>query len=297
MQNIQEFLAWEQMSRDTIDVKKVYIDIAGDLIAGILLSQIIYWHLPNQEGQTKLRVEKNGQLWLVKGREDWWEECRISPKQFDRAITILQKKNLVEKKIFKFNGNPTTHIRLNFDVLIQYLSVFTQRVKTNLPKEEKPNLPNGKNEVDEKVNSLTENTTENTTEINNNIEAASQKPNNDVVKKNNNNVSSKQIQLIKQKIEDLTGQKVIDDVLLNFFRTHSDAKERLEKALNVYNDVVNSITQIKDILNPVGLFFYIANNNVEANSKSIKQKKRVNFNNFEQHEYTEEELERLFESF
>ena len=46
----QEFIAWEQVSRDTIDVKRCYVDIAGDLVAGILLSQIVYWHLPDKDG-------------------------------------------------------------------------------------------------------------------------------------------------------------------------------------------------------------------------------------------------------
>jgi len=43
-----EFLSWELTTRDTIDFKKIYVDIAGDLIAGLLLSQIIYWHLPSK---------------------------------------------------------------------------------------------------------------------------------------------------------------------------------------------------------------------------------------------------------
>lgn len=104
-----------------IDVKKIYIDIAEDLVAGILLSQIIFWNLPNQEGKTKLRVKKQGELWLAKGREDWWEECRISPKQFDRAIKILESKNLITKKIFKLDGTPITHLKLDFDVLFKYI--------------------------------------------------------------------------------------------------------------------------------------------------------------------------------
>jgi hypothetical protein len=36
------FLGWEAFCRDSIDVKRTYIDAAGgDLVAGILLSQII----------------------------------------------------------------------------------------------------------------------------------------------------------------------------------------------------------------------------------------------------------------
>jgi hypothetical protein len=117
-----EFLRWEKMSRDAIDVKRCYIDIAGDLVAGILLSQIIYWHLPNKEGEIKLRVRIKGFLCLAKNRTDWWEECRITPRQYDRAIEILEKKNLVSVKNSMFQGKRTPMIRLNFPTLIEAMS-------------------------------------------------------------------------------------------------------------------------------------------------------------------------------
>jgi len=308
MQNIQEFLAWEQMSRDTIDVKKVYIDIAEDLVAGVLLSQIIYWYLPDQEGKTKLRVERDGQLWLVKGREDWWEECRISPKQFDRAIAILQKKGLVEKKIFKFNGNPTTHIRLNFDVLIQYLSVFTQRVKTNLPKGEKPNSPLGKNEIDERGKSITENTTEITNiDYNNNKADENAKSNTarteesvadvDVVVKNTvkaqshvsagddcqkkeEATSSKED--IAGKIESVIGQRIAEKIL------QSLEEESLNRAIEAYK-VISKGYPIK---NPAGFFVYLAREGIEPPRPAGG---RPSFNRFEQHEWDPELLESLWE--
>lgn len=111
--NTVEFLLWEQTTRDTIDLKKIYIDVAGDIVSGVLLSQIIFWNLPNQEGKTKLRVNHEGKLWLAKGREDWWQECRLSSKQFDRSIKILEDKDIVITALKKFNGSPTKHIYLN----------------------------------------------------------------------------------------------------------------------------------------------------------------------------------------
>jgi hypothetical protein len=97
------FLAWESRSRDTIEVKRCYVDVAGgDLIAGILLSQIIYWHLPDHEGQPRLRIERQGYKWLAKKRDDWWKECRITPKQFDTAIKLLESKNLIVTALYKY---------------------------------------------------------------------------------------------------------------------------------------------------------------------------------------------------
>lgn len=139
--SFDDFLRWEEASRDTIDVKKVYIDLAGDLATGILLSQIIYWHLPSK-GKSKLRVEREGKLWLAKGRAAWWEECRITARQFDRSIQVLRDKGLLETRIFKFKGFPTLHVWLNRPALVE-------GVKTFLPKGEKPFYPKVKNHIDQ----------------------------------------------------------------------------------------------------------------------------------------------------
>ena len=153
-----DFLQWEQASRDTIDVKKIYVDIVEDLVAGILLSQIIFWHLPNTDGEGKLRVHREGRLWLAKGREDWWEECRISPKQFDRASTMMVTQGLLMKKTFKFKGVPTVHVSLNSQKLLT-------SVKWILTKGENGNYPKGKMDIPQRsISSITEITTESTTE-------------------------------------------------------------------------------------------------------------------------------------
>ena len=163
--SFEEFLRWEEVDQDAIKVKRIYIDIAGDLVAGILLSQIIYWHLPSKrDGQTKLRVKKDGKLWLAKGRDDWWDECRITPRQFDRAIGILVDKGIVEKERFRFGGSPTIHIRLVPEVVMQYIENEISGVNSILTKGENPILQNVKMELDERLKTLTENTTEITTE-------------------------------------------------------------------------------------------------------------------------------------
>ncbi|HDR8110445.1 TPA: conserved phage C-terminal domain-containing protein [Bacillus cereus] len=148
----------ETFARSGYMVRLAYVDITEDLIAGILLGQIVYWYMPNEQGKSKLRVKKNGEFWLAKSREDWKDEIRITPKQYDRAIKILISKRLVEVQKFKFNGAPTNHIKLN-------ISEVTQRVKSILTFGENPNSPLGEMELTERVNSLTEITTETTTEI------------------------------------------------------------------------------------------------------------------------------------
>ena len=116
-EQIESFLKWEQMSRDTIDVKKCYIDIAGDLVAGILLSQIIYWFLPSNKGNSKLGASLKGEPCLAKNRDDWWNECRITGKQYDRAIKVLMARGLVKVKNSMFGGKKTPFIILNWEKL------------------------------------------------------------------------------------------------------------------------------------------------------------------------------------
>lgn len=171
---IRNFIGWELASQDTIDFKKCYVDLADDLIGGLLLSQIVYWHLPSKDsGKTKLRVKKEGHLWIAKGRGDWYDEIRISPKQYDRAIAILKKKDLVETKLFKFNANPTTHVRLKWETFLGSLNalidqnnafdplgamVIDETGITDLPFGEKGVSPLGNNDIDETGISLTEST-------------------------------------------------------------------------------------------------------------------------------------------
>lgn len=152
--NQASFLAWEAHSRDTLKIKRCYVDVVGgDLIAGILLSQIIYWHLPDDSGQSRLKIERDGHKWLAKKRLDWWNECRITPKQFDSAIRLLESKHLIKTTIYKFDNSPTKHIRVDWENFLSALAQVVQnpviaplRVKTlaasgcdengNLPKSE-----------------------------------------------------------------------------------------------------------------------------------------------------------------
>lgn len=123
LNNFKDFIQWERTTNDTIDVKRCYIDMTNDLIAGILLSQIVYWHLPNKKSQTKLRVIKRRRYWLVKDRKAWWQECRITPKQFDRAINILKEMKLVHIGFFRFNGLRTMHIALDEYAFVTQLNL------------------------------------------------------------------------------------------------------------------------------------------------------------------------------
>jgi len=160
-----EFLLWEATTRDTIDFKTIYVDMTGDLIAGLHLSQIVYWHLPNSGGASKLRVYRDGHWWIAKSRAEWWDEIRLTPKQVRRSTRILKEKELVVTTVYKFNGAPTTHIRIHKEnFLAVWKSVVAQRAKSICTKGPSSNGPKGKMQSAQRDKSLTETTTETTTE-------------------------------------------------------------------------------------------------------------------------------------
>lgn len=115
-----QWLATEDASRDSIAVKRIYIDINDGYIQdAVLFSQILYWHGKTAEtGETRLRVVKEGCLWLAKTYEDWWEECRLPASTAKACLDRLKNRGLVICKRFKFNGSPTVHIRVVWNALV-----------------------------------------------------------------------------------------------------------------------------------------------------------------------------------
>ncbi|TCO69549.1 hypothetical protein [Marinisporobacter balticus] len=293
---ILQFLLWEQSTKDTIDFKKIYVDVAGDLIAGLLLSQLIYWYLPSKEGTTKLRVKKDGELWLAKSRTDWYEEIRISPKQYDRAIKILKEKNIVETQLFKFSGSPMIHIKLKLDNLIilkneifknQAESIvntqFTQKVKTVegletpiLPKGENGYSPKGKMDIPQRVKSLTESTTKITTEITQSVPENKIDEQTDIENTYNTVIGKIEINLYKEDVSDLLkntikkllelNQLKIKNTTLNSQQIH---KQLLKLNVNICDYALNKFKQVqseREIKNRFNYFMILLLNAIEEYS-------------------------------
>lgn len=93
-------------------VRHGLVDVAGDLVAGVLLSQIAYWFGWDRKGRDRLTVEREGHRWLAKANAAWWEECRVTEDQARRAVKALSDRGLVETRVWKFNGTPMVHVRL-----------------------------------------------------------------------------------------------------------------------------------------------------------------------------------------
>jgi len=179
---LREFLAWEETCRGSVDFKPAYVDMAGDLIAGLMLSQLVYWCLlPDAKGKSRLRVRRDGHKWMAKSRSKWWDEIRLTPKQADRAIKILVSAGLVVRKNSLFNGKRTTLLRIDRhvfrDAWLKFVSAPEQALDPSecdpgddpgetsvLTEEPRQCPPKGNTGVDQRSTPITETTAEPTTD-------------------------------------------------------------------------------------------------------------------------------------
>lgn len=125
----------------------------GDAIAALIFSQIAYWYRRTEKGKSKLRVFKKGNYWLAKSAPHWHEETGVSEKQARRAIAVLKKKEFIATSVMRFDGSPTTHIRLTDLGYCQLIPLVSNLV-----------LPTKSDGPDLKGKSLTGNTAETTAE-------------------------------------------------------------------------------------------------------------------------------------
>lgn len=162
--DLNEFLQLKAMEQQRVNFEMTYVDMTGDLISGLLLSQIIYWFTPDKNGKSKLRVTYKGKRALAKSRNEWFEEIRITEKQYDKAIKILQDLKIVEVVNSMFDSKRTPFIMLNDE---EFLKLYRSNlINTSvLPKGKHRYSLKGKTDIDEKLIPLTEITTDTTTEI------------------------------------------------------------------------------------------------------------------------------------
>ncbi|MEO7716312.1 MAG: hypothetical protein ABIY70_08910 [Capsulimonas sp.] len=104
----------------------------------MLLSQIVFYHIPYSDGNSRLNVQRDGFEWLAKKRSEWWKECRITPKQFDRASAALEAefltvesegedKGLIVTRVYRFEGETVKHVRVNWEVFLPALAQLAEQ--------------------------------------------------------------------------------------------------------------------------------------------------------------------------
>jgi hypothetical protein len=178
------FSSLEKESKESIILKKLYVRICDDdLIAGLILSHIVFWFGNNPDGNPRAKHKHEGRTCIVRQRNDWWDECCISPKQYDRAINVLKERGFVDVEIHKssFHKWETAHfIFINESKLMEAVDADLKRqqnIKSESEKEQSgnPELPKGEIQNSPKGKSYRNSPkgkslyTENTTDITNNI--------------------------------------------------------------------------------------------------------------------------------
>lgn len=174
------FTLWtrgETEERDSISVKKIYIDINdGYLVDGVIFSQIMYWHGNDKKGNARLSITRKGHLWLAKSYDDWFEECRVPARNAREAINRMVDRGLIEKFTWHFNGVPTIHLRVIHERFVELvLKHDPSLIRQKMSDKQKGKVSNRQkmsdgidkkrqNQVTENVTSFnTETTTETTT--------------------------------------------------------------------------------------------------------------------------------------
>lgn len=122
-------------------VVPLFVRMAGHFGAGALLSQIVYWYLPDKSGgETKLRhVGDDGYLWIAKQHRQWEPETGMDEDEVMGYLARLVKSELVYKRVGTFGGERSTFVRLNEE---KFAALFWQEVNSpssrNAVKESKP---------------------------------------------------------------------------------------------------------------------------------------------------------------
>jgi hypothetical protein len=90
-----------------------YVDFLGDVYSALMLSRIVHWYSPSSKaGQSKTWVHRQGKWWVVQSTQEWKIECFLNRGRSTRCLKLLASQGIIETELFKFDGAPTTHIRL-----------------------------------------------------------------------------------------------------------------------------------------------------------------------------------------
>ncbi len=193
---------WEANEKGASPVafRRIYAEMAGTALAGLVLSQTVYWHKRSKEtGKIRLQVFRDGHYWLAKSRRAWWDECCATPNEARGAIKVLSNSRklkhgvlagierlpLIEVAKWKFgsqgNAAPTTHIRIVWENFLPLFELTKQKLEEEARSvkstdrigeihQSNGEIPRSNGEIHK---SLTETTTESTSKITKGLKALS----------------------------------------------------------------------------------------------------------------------------
>ena len=109
------YLAAKSEEQNKVMLYLDHVDINdGYLHDAVLFSQIMYWHLPNKNNMSKMRVLYEGEYWIAKHHDDWYSECRIKAPMVRKALKRIEKRNLIYYTVSGFAGKKSPLVRINW---------------------------------------------------------------------------------------------------------------------------------------------------------------------------------------
>lgn len=136
---------------------RLFIDLTADINSALLLSQLLYWSDRTQDPDG----------WVYKSHTDWHNEIGITRYSLGEAKAKLTKLGLIETKLKKANGAPTTHFRVNEENFSKSLNSLLSTSKgdslQSIARNQTIHCSNSDNPLTDFKQSLTETTTETTT--------------------------------------------------------------------------------------------------------------------------------------
>ena len=78
-----------------------FVAVGGDLVVGLLLSQIYWWETHGKKGKDKKVVERDGFKWIAKTCKEIQNETGLTKKRQLRATSVLKGLGLIETRVMK----------------------------------------------------------------------------------------------------------------------------------------------------------------------------------------------------
>lgn len=122
----------EAQYRDVVLIRNVWTKILKNATDSIIFNQILYWSTEGKNGKSKLRVHNEGSYWIAKTYQEWSDELYLPHGTIKDGMNRLRKIGLIKTDTFLFNGNRTTHIRINWEV---YEKLLKEDFEQNFPEE------------------------------------------------------------------------------------------------------------------------------------------------------------------
>lgn len=121
-----------------IRLDAILFGMTGDLASSAVLSKLRYWFSKDEYGNTRVKINRFNKLWLAKKDEDWLEDAYVTKKQVKRIKKDLIALGLVETRIMRFNGDPTTHWHLNKD---RFVELYNEQLQKKITERTKGTTP------------------------------------------------------------------------------------------------------------------------------------------------------------